>query len=201
MEEVPFGAGKPYEETCRNFWAGLLSALFARETEVKPSIAGDFCNLEVHLKEKKLRKNSCCNFTKFLNTHIYIKNYVKLYSTTWIMFLSFFWLKYLPNKICRQFSIRISTITLANLMSIIAATVSSSSRSKVGPKQTPKLPTVIIFLSDFEATFSRWVHNNSNILLWGSGSWLTKRATSQTRCSYVSNSVSKWMVKNINLVS
>ena len=50
--EVPFGAGKPYEETCHNSWAGLLSELFARETEVKPSIAGDFCNLEVHLKEK-----------------------------------------------------------------------------------------------------------------------------------------------------
>ena len=65
MEEVPFGAGKPYEETCRNFWAGLLSELFARETEVKPSIAGDFCNLEVHLKENKLRKNKY--------THIYQK--------------------------------------------------------------------------------------------------------------------------------
>ena len=73
MEEVPFGAGKPYEETCRNFWAGLWSALFARETEVKPSIAGDFCNLEVHLKEKKLRKNSCCNFTKYFYTYRYKK--------------------------------------------------------------------------------------------------------------------------------
>ena len=65
MEVVPFGAAKPYAETCRNFLAGLLSELFARETEVKPSIAGDFCNLEVHLKENKLRKNKY--------THIYQK--------------------------------------------------------------------------------------------------------------------------------
>ena len=60
-----------------------------------------------------------------------------------------------PKRICRQFSIRISTTTLANLMSIMAATVSSSSRNKVGPKQTPKLPTVIMFLLALAATLSK----------------------------------------------
>ena len=40
---------------------------------------------------------------------------------------------------------RISTTTLANLMSIMAATVSSSARSRVGPKHTPRLDTVIRF--------------------------------------------------------
>ena len=37
-------------------------------------------------------------------------------------------------------------------MSIIAAIVSSSGRSNVGPKHTPKLDIVIKFLSDFAAT-------------------------------------------------
>lgn len=49
------------------------------------------------------------------------------------------------------FSIRISTTTLQNFISMIAATVSSSGRSRVGPKHTPKLLMVILFFSDLVA--------------------------------------------------
>ena len=53
MGEGPFGAEIPYVGTCQNFWAGLLLALFAKETEAILLIADDFCNLELHLKKKK----------------------------------------------------------------------------------------------------------------------------------------------------
>ena len=43
-------------------------------------------------------------------------------------------------------------------MSIIAAIVSSSGRRRVGPKHTPKLDTVIKFLSDLAATLQKGKH-------------------------------------------
>lgn len=49
----------------------------------------------------------------------------------------------------------ISTTTLQNLISIIAAIVSSSGRSSVGPKHTPRLDMVIKFLSAFPATLCK----------------------------------------------
>jgi hypothetical protein len=48
---------------------------------------------------------------------------------------------------------RISTTTLANLMSMIAATVSSSARKRVGPKQTPRFDTVIMLRFELAATW------------------------------------------------
>ena len=54
-----------------------------------------------------------------------------------------------------QFWMRISTTTLANLMSMMAATVSSSGLSRVGPKQTARLATVIRFLSHLTTTLAR----------------------------------------------
>ena len=54
-----------------------------------------------------------------------------------------------------QFSIRISTTWLLNLMSMMEATVSSFGLSRVGPKQTPKFEAVIRFLSDLEATLDK----------------------------------------------
>lgn len=57
-----------------------------------------------------------------------------------------------PAVILSQFSINISTTILWNLISIMEATVSSSGRSRVGPKHTAKFPTVIKFLSLFLAT-------------------------------------------------
>ena len=50
-----------------------------------------------------------------------------------------------------QFSMRISTIILQNLMSTSAATVSSRGRNSVGPKHTPKFETVIKFRAEFPA--------------------------------------------------
>jgi len=58
-----------------------------------------------------------------------------------------------PLRICLQFSMRISTITFANLMSIIAATVSSSALKRVGPKQTARLETVIMFCLQLSETY------------------------------------------------
>jgi hypothetical protein len=46
-----------------------------------------------------------------------------------------------------QLSMRSSTTTFPNFISIIAATVSSSGRRSVGPKHTPKFDTVIKFFS------------------------------------------------------
>ena len=57
---------------------------------------------------------------------------------------------------------RISTTTLANLMSMMAATVSSSARSSVGPKQTPRFETVIMFRLQFAAT---WVKMGKKLAL------------------------------------
>lgn len=48
-------------------------------------------------------------------------------------------------KIFSWFSIRISMTMFWNLMSMMAATVSSWGRSKVGPNTTPRLATVIRF--------------------------------------------------------
>lgn len=50
---------------------------------------------------------------------------------------------------------RISTTILQNFMSIIAATVSSSGRMSDGPKQTPRLATVILFSSLISATLKK----------------------------------------------
>jgi hypothetical protein len=55
-------------------------------------------------------------------------------------------------NILSKFSIRISTTTLQNFMSMMAATVSSSGRRRVGPKHTPRLLTVILFFSDLDET-------------------------------------------------
>ena len=74
-----------------------------------------------------------------------------------------------------QCVIMISTTTLVNLMSMIAATVSSSALNSVGPKQTPRLETVIRFLSDFSTTLARWESRISSILWFGDGSCCTSR--------------------------
>lgn len=57
-----------------------------------------------------------------------------------------------------QFSIKISTTTLPNLMSIIAATVSSSGRNKVGPKHIPRFEIVIKFLLDSFAILQKFTN-------------------------------------------
>lgn len=55
-------------------------------------------------------------------------------------------------KIVTQLLIKTSTTTLQNLISMIAAMVSSWGLRRVGPKQTPKLPTVIRFSPQLSAT-------------------------------------------------
>jgi hypothetical protein len=60
-----------------------------------------------------------------------------------------------PKRMSLQFSTRISTTTFANLMSMIAATVSSSSLRRVGPKQTPRFAMVIMFLCALSDTLSK----------------------------------------------
>ena len=62
------------------------------------------------------------------------------------------WLEDIGGKKISQFSIRISTTSLQNLMSIIEATVSSLGRSSVGPKTTPRLAAVIKLVSCLAAT-------------------------------------------------
>lgn len=78
------------------------------------------------------------------------------------------------NKVS-QWVIMISTTTLVNLMSMMAATVSSSALNKVGPKQTPRLETVMRFLSDFSTTLARWESRISSIRWLGEGSCCTRR--------------------------
>lgn len=56
---------------------------------------------------------------------------------------------------------RISTTILQNFMSIIAATVSSSGRMSDGPKQTPRLATVILFSSLISATLQKVICQQS----------------------------------------
>ena len=62
------------------------------------------------------------------------------------------WLDDIGGKKISQFSIRFSTTSLQNLMSIIEATVSSLGRSNVGPKTTPRLAAVIKLVSCLAAT-------------------------------------------------
>ena len=62
-----------------------------------------------------------------------------------------------------QWLIMISTTTLVNLMSMMAATVSSSARKRVGPKQTPRLETVIRFLSDLATTLQEQVQGGRGL--------------------------------------
>ena len=57
-----------------------------------------------------------------------------------------------PQLTLSQFSISISTTTLANLMSKIPDMDSSSGLRSVGPKQTLRFETVIRFLSLWQAT-------------------------------------------------
>lgn len=59
----------------------------------------------------------------------------------------------------------ISTTTLQNLMSIMAAMVSSSGRRSVGPKHTPKFDMVIKFLLDFAATLFKKQKSTSGLSL------------------------------------
>ena len=62
------------------------------------------------------------------------------------------WFDDIGGKKISQFSIRFSTTSLQNLMSIIEATVSSLGRSSVGPKTTPRLAAVIKLVSCLAAT-------------------------------------------------
>ena len=62
------------------------------------------------------------------------------------------WFDDIGGKKISQFSIRFSTTSLQNLMSIIEATVSSLGRSNVGPKTTPRLAAVIKLVSCLAAT-------------------------------------------------
>ena len=62
------------------------------------------------------------------------------------------WFDDIGGKKVSQFSIRFSTTSLQNLMSIIEATVSSLGRSSVGPKTTPRLAAVIKLVSCLAAT-------------------------------------------------
>ena len=62
------------------------------------------------------------------------------------------WFEDIGGKKVSQFSIRFSTTSLQNLMSIIEATVSSLGRSSVGPKTTPRLAAVIKLVSCLAAT-------------------------------------------------
>ena len=65
------------------------------------------------------------------------------------------WFDDIGGKKISQFSIRFSTTSLQNLMSIIEATVSSLGRSSVGPKTTPRLAAVIKLVSCLAATRPR----------------------------------------------
>lgn len=58
-------------------------------------------------------------------------------------------------KIVTQLLIKTSTTTLQNLMSIMAAMVSSWGLRRVGPKHTPKLPTVIKLSAQLSATLEK----------------------------------------------
>ena len=76
---------------------------------------------------------------------------------------------------------RISTISLQNLMSMMLATVSSLGRSSEGPKQTLRLPAVIKLASELAATLLRCRIRTRSVSLDGGGSCAITRPTAASR--------------------